>query len=154
MKRHFSMMELIAVITISSILVALVAPALRTDRAQLEQSRIGGLFMLAMSMHIKESKPVKVTIEGGICKAELINGDNSTTLIKMFVMPEKVECKIERDGIELNSMTATRQGFGAGSEYYIKIRNKNTSENPLIVRVNGFTGKVSYYLREGEVVTW
>lgn len=154
MKRHFTLMELIAVITISSILIAIAAPLLRTDRAQLEQSRIGGLITLSLSMHIKESKPVKVTLEGGICKAELINADSSTTLLKMFVIPEKVECKIERDGNELNSITAQRQGFGAGSEYYIKIRNKNTSENPLIVRVNGFTGKVSYYLRKGEVATW
>ena len=154
MRKCFTMIELLAVVTISAIVVAMAAPSMKIDRAQAEQARIGGLVTFALSMHIKESKPVKITLEGNICKAEIINNDDSTSLLKMLKISGNVEAKLMRGDDQLNSITASRQGFGGGSEYIIKIRNKNTSEKPVIVRVNAFTGRASYYLRDGEVIEW
>ena len=153
--RHnsFSLMEMIAVIVVTSFLLVMTINVMKTDPTSAQLAQLGGSCLRASSKAAREMTNVLVEFDGVTFKASYMKAGNKV-IFKQFTVNGKVEAKMEKSGSKITSYTVTPQGTvdGGGAEIIFKVRNAGDTQ-ALFFSVNGFTSRVFYYDQSGAQVT-
>ena len=155
-QNNFSLMELIAVIAVTSFLLVMTINVMKTDPTRATISRLGGACQFSSAKAAKERKNVLIEFDGVSFKASYINGSGVRTVFKEFIISGKVEAKMEKDGNTITSYSVTPQGTigGGGSGVVFKVHKPDDLKAQFFT-VNGFTSRVFYYDNNGdEIITW
>lgn len=151
---NFSLMELVAVMVVTSFLVVMTINVMKTDPTSAQLAQLGGSCLRASSKAAREMTDVLVEFNGVDFKASYINKAGKKVIFKQFTVSKKVEAKMEKSGNKITSYTVTPEGTinGGGAEIIFKVRNP-TDTTALFFSVNGFTSRVFYYDTSGSKVT-
>lgn len=155
-RSNFTLMELVAVLAVTSILVVMTIGAFHTDPTNAEQARIGGSVRFAYAKAVKESADVTVEFDGVTFILSYRDQDDNKIIAKQFTIRSGIEAKMERGGVVITSYTVKNTGTidGGGNGVIFKIR-KIGADKASVIWVNGFTSRVSYYdFNDQKVVTW
>ena len=155
-RSNFSLMELIAVIAVTSFLLVMTINAMKTDPTRATISRLGGGCQFSSAKAAKERTDVLIEFDGVNFMASYINGTGVKTVTKQFTVSGKVEAKMEKDGNKITSYSVAPQGTigGGGSGIVFKVRKVGDIKAQFFT-VNGFTSRVFYYDTNGdEITTW
>jgi len=155
-RSNFTLMELVAVLAVTSILIVMTISAFHTDPTDAEQARIGGAVRFAYAKAVKESAGVLVEFDGTTLILSYRDDHDDKIIAKQFTIKSGIEAKMERGGSVITSYTVKNTGEieGGGSGIIFKIR-KIGGDKAAVIWVNGFTSRVSYYdYNDKKVVTW
>lgn len=150
-RSNFTMMEMIAVIAVTSFLVVMTINVMKTDPTSARISQLGGSCQLASGKAAREMSNVLVEFDGVNFKASYINKAGNQVVFKEFVVNGKVEAKMTKDGNKITSYTVTPVGTvnGGGTEVIFTVR-KIGATSAMSFSVNGFTSRLLY----NKTATW
>ena len=150
----FTLIELIAVIIVSSFLVAMTVQVMKSNPVDSQVYQLGSACSLSTSKAAKIRKNILVEFDGVTFKASY-QKNGSKEIFKEFKVSDKVEAKMEKGDAVITSYVLTPEGTvnGGGEQVTFKIRDKKTGGLAKFFTVNGFTSRVFYYGSDGSQVT-
>ena len=155
-KKSFTLLELVAVVTVATLLVALTLSVFQTDPAKASQARIGGAALFSFTTCITKDKPVTVNFDGENFIASYIDDDGKEIIFKSFKVMSGVDAKMTRNNAVITSYVIEKGEIKGGNSQRVvfKIKNERDTE-ALVISISAFTGRVSYYTPDGEkVLPW
>lgn len=153
-QNSFTLIEMVAVIAVTSILVVMTIQVFKTDPTQAAISQVGGACTFATAKSFKHDKPVTIVLKNNKFEASYINDAGVKIVFKKFNLVKGVEAKIVRNGESIESYTVYKGEIPGGTALTYKIRKYGESE-AFIIWINAFTSKVCYYDPSGsKVASW
>ena len=133
--KRFTMIELMAVITIASFLLIMTINSFKHKPVTSVQLQIGGAIQSAFNKHLADKIESRVYVEDGklITLHDVINLNQVNVVI---TMAGETVTEFTFDKFEVRDS----QGY-----VLIKISDVDNQDNFVVVRISGFTGHVSYY---------
>jgi len=133
--RRFTMIELMAVITIASFLLVMTINSFKHKPVTSVQLQVGGAIQSAFNKHLLDNIESRVYVDGGklITLHDVINLNQVNVVI---TMAGETVTEFTFDKLEVRE---------AQGNVLIKISDVDNQDNTVVVRINGFTGHVSYY---------
>ncbi len=153
-RNNFTLIEMVAVIAVTSILVVMTIQVFKTDPTQAAVAQVGGACTFSKATSFNQDKPVTVELKSNKFEASYIDNAGVKVVFKMFNLVKGVDSKIVRGGDEIESYTIYKGEIDGGLAVTIKIRKYGEAQAS-IIWINAFTGRVSYYDKNGsKVVAW
>lgn len=151
---NFTLIEMIAVIAITSFLVMITIKIFKTDPRQAAVAQVGGACTFANAASIKHNRPVLIELRNNKFEASYTDDNGQKIIIKSFSVVSGTESKMLRGTSEIESYTIHAGQISGGNAVVYKIR-KTGKGKAGIVWVNAFTGHVAYYDSNGnKEVAW
>lgn len=155
--KRFTLVELLAVITITTILLGITLRVMKTDSTKANVSTLGSALSYARSYSITSLKTdgtqtLKVTVTKN--SVTLTMEDSAATPATTVIKEEKLAFGSTISQIGATNVTdSTSEDFvynhkgepDINSEVIFKIEDNKNSQNFLEVKLKPFTGKVTYY---------
>ena len=118
-KQKFTLIELLAVITIMTILLSITMSIFKVNHAKSDTAQITGILKIAHGKSFGSEEPVKADIDHGKYKSDITATHNDLYFFK--------GATVDKDGETLLNC---------------KYEIKDKEETPYLITVNSFTGKV------------
>ena len=134
-RNRFTMIELLAVITITSILLVMTISSFKHSPVTSVQVQVGSAIEVAFNKHLVDKLESRVYIDG-----------NQLKTLHSVINLHGVSVKMTMAGNEVSEFTFDNFEVRDSAGYVlIEISDKNNQDDVVVVRVSGFTGHVSYY---------
>ena len=132
---RFTMIELLAVITITSLLLVITMNSFKHSPVTSVQLQVGSAIEVAFNKHMVDKLESRVYIDG-----------NQLKTLHSAINLNGVNVKITMAGNEVSEFTFDKFEIVDSAGYVlIKISDKNNPDDMSTIRISGFTGHVSYY---------
>ncbi|HHZ94444.1 MAG TPA: type II secretion system protein [Flavobacteriales bacterium] len=132
---RFTMIELLAVLTVTSILLVMTISSFKHSPVTSVQVQVGSAIEVAFNKHLVDKLESRVYIDG-----------NQLKTLHTVVNLHGVNIKITMAGSEVREFTFDKFQVKDSAGYVlIEISDNKNQDDVVVVRVSGFTGHVSYY---------
>ena len=132
---RFTMIELLAVLTVTSILLVMTISSFKHSPVTSVQVQVGSAIEVAFNKHLVDKLESRVYIDG-----------NQLKTLHRAINLHGVNIKITMAGSEVSEFTFDKFEIRNSAGYVlIEISDKKNPDDISVIRISGFTGKVSYY---------
>ena len=129
------MIELLAVLTVTSILLVMTISSFKHSPVTSVQVQVGSAIEVAFNKHLVDKLESRVYIDG-----------NQLKTLHGAINLHGVNIKITMAGSEVREFTFDKFQVKDSAGYVlIEISDNKNQDDVVVVRVSGFTGHVSYY---------